>query len=61
MKIFGEINIPCEYMSNNISQDWLKGRVVTEIMEEMLNKNLIKFTERYEGGYYIMEGEVNCD
>lgn len=61
MRIFGEIKIPCEYMSNDISQDWLKNRVVAEIVEEILDKNLIKFTERYEGGYYIMDGEINCE
>ena len=58
MKIFGEIKIPCEYMSDKATQDWLQQRVATEITKELLNRNLIKFTEEYTQGYYVMHGEV---
>lgn len=61
MRIFGEIKIPCEYMSNNVTQDWLHQRIANKITEEMLDKNLIKFTEKYENGYYIMDGEIDCE
>lgn len=61
MRIFGEIKIPCEYMTDNATEDWLQHRIANKITEEMLNQNLIKFTERYENGYYIMKGEVDCE
>lgn len=61
MRIFGEIKIPCAYMSDNATQDWLQQRVANEITKELLNLNIIKFTERYEHGYYIMSGEIDCD
>lgn len=62
MRIFGEIKVPCEYMSNdNMTQDWLMDCVANKIAKELLNKNLINFTERYECGYYIMDGEVDCE
>ena len=61
MKIFGEFKIPCEYMSDNVTQDWLHQRIANKITEEMLNQNLIKFTERYESGYYIMLGEFGTE
>ena len=61
MRIRGEIKIPCEYMSDNATQDWLQKRVANEITQEILRSNFIKFTEEYRQGYYIMRGEVEID
>ena len=61
MRIFGEFKIPCEYMTDNLTQDWLHQRIASKITESMLEENLIKFAERYENGYYIMRGEVDCE
>ena len=62
MKIFGEIKVPCEHIANDrMTQGWFMECVANEITKEMLNKNLISFTERYDHGYYIMDGEVDCE
>lgn len=61
MKIFGEFKIPCEYMSNNVTQDWLHQRIASEITKELLNQNLIQFKEYYAGGYYIMNGSIEVE
>jgi len=58
MRIVGQIKIPCEYMSDNATQDWLQRNVANEITKELLNRNCIQFTEEYKQGYYIMRGEV---
>jgi hypothetical protein len=61
MRIFSEFKIPCEYMSDNMTQDWLHQHIANKITEEMLNQNLIKFTEEYVQDYYIMRGEVEVE
>ena len=61
MRVFGEFKIPCQYKSDNMSQDWLHQQIASEITEELLNQNLIKFEERYAGGYYIMNGSIEVE
>lgn len=62
MTIFGEVKVPCEYMSDEVfTQDYLRQRVADELAKELLESNLIEFTEEYKQGYYIMRGEVELD
>ena len=61
MRIFSEIKIPCEYMSDECTQDWLQHHIADKIAQELLNQDLIKFEEKYINGYYVMDGFVEID
>lgn len=58
MRVFGEVKIPCEYMSDELPYTYLQHRIASAIAQELVSKNLIKITEEYVQGYYIMRGEV---
>ena len=58
MRIFSEIKIPFQYMSDQPTQDWLKQRIADKIAQELLNQDFIKFEEKYIDGYYVMDGFV---
>ena len=48
MKIRGEYKVPIEYMPFDFDVDWVKRRVANQILQHMLSKNLIEFTEEEE-------------
>ena len=61
MKVFSEIKIPCEYMTDQCTEDWLKQRIADKIAQELLNQDFIKFEEKYINGYYVMDGFVEVN
>ena len=61
MKVFSEVRLPCEYMSDELPETYLRHRIASGLAQELLDNNLVKFTEEYKQGYYIMRGEVEVE
>lgn len=61
MKLLSEVRLPCEYMPDELPETYLRHRIASGLAQALLDKNLIKFTEEYVQGYYVMKGSVNVE
>lgn len=61
MIIFSETKIPCEYMTDELPETYLRHRIASGLAQELLDHNLIEFTEAYVQGYYVLKGTVNVE
>lgn len=61
MILFSEVRLPCEYMADELPETYLRHRIASGLTQELLDHNLIKFTEEYVQGYYVLKGSVEVE